>query len=183
YNYDLPFGNTVWRTEHHPVNYAISGWQLSGIVTAQSGSAFTPIVSGNISGASEEPGDTTDRPNLVGNPIPAQQTPNQWISVAAFAPPASLHFGNAGRNILVGPGLFSWDFAVLRDFRLTKSKALEFRFEMFNLTNRPNFDFPENDLASPSFGQIFNTVQPLAGLASGGPGDPREIQLGLKFLW
>ena len=55
--------------------------------------------------------------------------------------------------------------------------------DLFNLTNRPNFDFPENDLASPSFGQIFSTVQPLAGLASGGPGDPREIQLGLKFLW
>jgi Carboxypeptidase regulatory-like domain len=183
YNYELPFGSTVWRTGNHSVNYAISGWQLSGIVTAQSGSVFTPIISGNISGASEEPGDTTDRPNLVGNPIPAQQTPNQWISVAAFAPPASLRFGNAGRNILVGPGLFSWDFAMLRDFRLTEPKALEFRFEMFNLTNRPNFDFPENDLASPSFGQIFNTVQPLAGLASGGPGDPREIQLGLKFLW
>jgi hypothetical protein len=149
----LPFGNTVWRTGNYSANYLISGWQLSGILTAQSGSVFTPIISSNISGASEEPGDTTDRPNLVGNPIPAQQTPNQWISVAAFAPPAPLHFGNAGRNILVGPGLFSWDFAMLCDFHLTESKTLEFRFEMFNLTNRLKFDFPENDLASPSFGQ------------------------------
>jgi hypothetical protein len=169
--------------QDHSLNYAISGWQLSGIMTAQSGPHFTPIISGDISGASEEPGDTTDRPNLVGNPIPAQQTPNQWISVAAFTPPQPFHFGDAGRNILVGPGLFSWDFALLRDFRLTESKSLEFRFEMFNLTNRPNFEFPESDLASPSFGQIFNTVQPLAGLASGGPGDPREIQFGLKFFW
>jgi hypothetical protein len=71
--------------------------------------------------------------------------------VYASGSPTPLHFGNAGRNILVGPGLFSWDFALLRDFRLMESKILEFRFEMFNLTNRPNFDFPENDLASPSF--------------------------------
>jgi len=49
--------------------------------------------------------------------------------------------------------------------------------------NRANFDIPQRDLASPSFGRIFNTLQPLAGLASGGPGDPREIQLGLKLSW
>jgi len=183
YTYDLPFGNTLWKSQNSSLNYAVSGWELSGIVTAQSGAHFTPIVSGNISGASEEPGDTTDRPNLVGNPVPAHQNPSQWISVSAFAAPSSFHFGNAGRNILTAPGLASWDFALLRNFRLTESKSLEFRFEMFNLTNRPNFDIPQNNVASPSFGQIFNTTQPVAGLASGGPGDPREIQFGLKFIW
>jgi hypothetical protein len=90
---------------------------------------------------------------------------------------------SAGRNILRGPGLGAWDFSVLRNFRLGESKKLEFRAEMFNLLNRANFDVPRRDLASSSFGQIFNTVQPVAGLASGGPGEPRELQLGLRLSW
>ncbi len=60
---------------------------------------------------------------------------------------------------------------------------IQLRSEMFNIFNRANFDIPRRDLASSSFGKIFNTVQPLAGLASGGPGDPREVQLALKLIW
>lgn len=60
---------------------------------------------------------------------------------------------------------------------------LQFRAEMFNIFNRANFDIPMRDVASPSFGIIFNTLPPVAGLTSGGPGDPRELQLGLKLLW
>jgi hypothetical protein len=73
--------------------------------------------------------------------------------------------------------------SVIRKFRLAETKTLEFRAEMFNVFNRANFDIPKRDVASPSFGKIFNTVQPLAGLASGGPGDPRELQLALKLIW
>ena len=54
---------------------------------------------------------------------------------------------------------------------------------MFNIFNRANFDIPQNIVNSASFGQIFNTVQPVAGLASGGPGEPRELQLGLWLIW
>ncbi|HYA23118.1 MAG TPA: hypothetical protein VEF05_03105, partial [Terriglobales bacterium] len=70
-----------------------------------------------------------------------------------------------------------------RHFRLTEATALEFEGQIFNILNRANFDVPQADLASPSFGKIFNTVQPVAGFASGGPGDPREVQLGLKFIF
>src|SRR5690349_10364836 len=76
-----------------------------------------------------------------------------------------------------------WDFPLLRHLRISESESLEFRAEMFNLFNRPNFETPEPDVASPSFGQIFNTVQPLAGIASGGPGDPREVQFALRFTF
>jgi hypothetical protein len=183
YVYDWPFGKTVLKSQSEAVNAIISGWEFSGIVTAQTGAHFTPIITGDVSGASEEPGDTTDRPNLVGNPVPVNRGPQQWISTSAFASPTPYTFGNAGRDILTAPGVASWDFAILRRFRLGESKNLEFRAEMFNVTNRANFDLPESNLASPSFGQIFNTVQPLAGLASGGPGDPRELQFALKFIW
>jgi len=88
---------------------------------------------------------------------------------------------NRGSPARAGPGRLG--FSILRRFRLRESKALEFRAEMFNLFNRANFATPERDLSSASFGEIFNTVQPLAGLASGGPGDPREIQFALRLIW
>ena len=102
---------------------------------------------------------------------------------SAFSTPSAFTFGNAGRNILRGPGLGSCDFSVLRDFRMSESAKLQFRTEIFNIFNRANFDIPQNIVNASSFGQIFNTVQPVAGLASGGPGEPRELQLGLWLTW
>jgi hypothetical protein len=158
------------------------------VVTAQSGPPFTPIVSGNVSGADESQitgtNNDTDRPNLTGGSFyPNQQTPQRWLNAAAFSTPQPFTFGNAGRNILRGPSLGTWDFSVLRNFRLRESTSLEFRAEMFNIFNRANFDIPQRDFSSPSFGQIFNTLQPQAGLASGGPGEPRELQLALRLVW
>ncbi len=188
YVYDLPVGNTLWKLQSSRLNYLIEGWEVSGIVTAQSGAHFTPNISGNLSGADESQtsgtGHPTDRPNLAGSGFyPTKQTSDQWVLASAFSAPAPFTFGNAGRNILIGPGLGSWDFSVIRKFRLAETKTLEFRAEMFNIFSRANFDIPKRDVASPSFGKIFNTVQPLAGLASGGPGDPREVQFGLKLIW
>lgn len=179
YVYELPFGDRVWKSQNRTLNYLIEGWQLSGIVALQSGPSFTPQISGDISRTEEG----QDRPDLIGNPYPANQTPDQWVVASAFSVPAPYTFGNAGRNILIGPGLANWDFSLIRRFRLTESKALEFRAEMFNIFNRPNFEVPDRNVASPSFGKVFNTVQPIAGLASGGPGDPREVQFALKFIW
>lgn len=188
YVYDLPVGRTMWRAANPRVNYLIEGWEVSGIFAAESGPHFTANLSGNNSGADEQQitgqGHPTDRPNLTGGALyPANQTPDQWVLPSAFAAPAPFTFGNAGRNILAGQGLASWDFSVIRSFRLAESKHLEFRAELFNLFNRPNFDTPARDVASPSFGKIFNTVVPEAGLASGGPGDPREAQLALRLIW
>jgi hypothetical protein len=102
---------------------------------------------------------------------------------SAFSTPSQFTFGDAGRNILRGPGLGSCDFSILRNFRLGESSKVQFRGEIFNIFNRANFDIPQRTLNAPSFGQIFNTVQPVAGLASGGPGEPRELQLGLWLVW
>jgi len=177
YVYDLPFGDSVAKLQNSSLNYLIRDWELSGMIVAQSGPPFTPQISGDISQTQEG----NDRPNLVGNPYPAAQGPNQWVLASAFATPAPYTFGNAGRNILTGPGLASCDFSVIRSFQLKESKLLEFRAEIFNLFNRANFDVPQADVASPSFGKIFNTVQSVAGFASGGPGDPRLVQFALKF--
>ena len=177
YVYRLPFGTGRLQFGSHTLNYLARDWQVSGIITAQSGPPFTPQVSGDVSQTQEG----SDRPNIIGNPYPAHKGPNQWVLASAFSTPNPYTFGNAGRNSLTAPGLASWDFSVSRHFRLTEGTALEFDGQIFNLLNRANFDVPQTDQASPSFGKIFNTVQAVAGFASGGPGDPREVQLGLRL--
>ncbi|MBZ5514030.1 MAG: TonB-dependent receptor [Acidobacteriia bacterium] len=188
YVYLLPFGATLWRPKDPKVKLLIADWQLSGVLMLQSGPPFTPQISGDLSHADEQnvigTGLPTDRPNLTGASFyPSNPTPDQYLLPSAFSAPAPYTFGNAGRNILVGPGIGTWDFALIRRLPLGEKKMLEFRTEFFNLTNHPNFDIPRRDVASPSFGKIFNTLRPLAGPASGGPGEPRQVQFALRFEW
>jgi hypothetical protein len=159
YVYDLPFGNGRLQSRSPALNYVIRSWEVSGIATAQTGAPFTPVISGNVSctGEFQNFSALTDRPDLVGNPDPSNQTPNEWVQPSAFSNPfvdAGGHcaFGNAGRNILRGPDLGDWDFALARRFQLGESKAFEFRAEMFNIFNQANFATPQADVASPSFG-------------------------------
>ncbi|HEV2423757.1 MAG TPA: TonB-dependent receptor [Terriglobia bacterium] len=181
YVYSLPLGRSFAHLENTTANFLIEDWQVAGIALVQSGAPYTVTVSGNPS----ENGDGNDRPNVVaGVPLyPAQQTVNQWALRSAFSVPAQFTYGNAGRNTLTGPGEATWDFSLIRDFRLAESKKLEFRAEMFNLLNQPNFSLPDGNIGDTTFGVIGNTVQPIAGQASGGPGDPREIQFALRFVW
>ncbi len=171
----------MWKSSNRAVNYTIQGWELSGIAMMQTGAPFTPTVEGNPS----HNVDGNDRPNVVPGVsfYPSRQTVQQWVNPAAFSQPASYTYGNAGRDILNGPGEAVWDFSLIRKFRLTESKNLEFRAEMFNLLNTANFTLPNGDASSPAFGVIGNTVQPIAGQASGGPGEPREIQFALRLTW
>jgi hypothetical protein len=167
--------------QNSKANYVIDGWELAGIAMLQSGAPYTPSVDGNPSNNI----DGNDRPNVVPGVsfYPANKTVNQWTNPAAFSYPAPYTFGNAGRNILVGPGEADWDFSLIRNFRIRESTSLQFRAEMFNIFNHANFTLPNRDWSSTTFGQIGNTVQPIAGQASGGPGDPREIQFALRLTW
>jgi hypothetical protein len=188
YMWAMPFGSSVAKLHDQRLNYLIQGWEVGSVITVESGPPFTPVVGGNVSGADEINNATvqadTDRPNVAGRTFyPGKQTPQQWVLPSAFSTPSAFTFGNAGRNILRGPGLGSCDFSVLRNLRLRESAKLQFRAEIFNIFNRANFDIPQRVVNAPSFGQIFNTVQPVAGLASGGPGEPRELQLGLWLIW
>ena len=181
YVYDLPFGDRIGKLQNSKANYLINGWEVAGIAMLQSGAPYTPTVDGNPSNNI----DNKDRPNVVPGVsfYPAHKSVDHWTNPAAFSYPAYYTFGNAGRNILTGPGLADWDFSLIRNFKLGESKTLQFRAEMFNLLNRPNFTLPNADWSSTSFGVLGNTVQPIAGQASGGPGDPREIQFALRLTW
>jgi hypothetical protein len=112
-----------------------------------------------------------DRPNLVGHPALADPGPNGWFNTAAFIMPPYGSFGNAGRNIVTGPGLQTINIALLKDTSLAEGKTLQFRAEVFSSLNHPNFNLPDNFFGSPTFGEILSA------------GDPRRIQVGAKLLF
>ena len=83
-----------------------------------------------------------------------------------------------------GPGIVNLDFSLLRKFRITERFAAELRGEFFNAFNHPNFANPSASLNNPgSFGKVTNTLSPILGAGSGGPGDPREVQFALKLYF
>ncbi len=93
-------------------------------------------------------------------------------------------YGNSGVGIILGPGQFNWDIAILKRIRILEDHSIQFRTEFFNAFNHPNFGNPNANISSPgSFGKVSNTLAPILGNDSGGPGDPREIQLALKFYF
>jgi len=153
------------------------GWQLGGILSLQTGQPFSVLTGQDNSST----GLGNDRPDLVGDPNAGPHTVNRWFNTAAFTPNAVLTFGNAGRNIVSGPGFHNFDFSVMKNTRIHENVNLQFRAELFNITNHPNFALPSNILSAPNFGALFNTpdaAQNNVGLGSGGP---RLIQLALKL--
>jgi hypothetical protein len=146
YAYQIPYGKGMhWGSSASGVENAIlGGWQISGITTAESGLPFT-ITASATDVANINPSSQTERANVTGVPImPSgfKQTVETWYNPAAFATPASYTFGNVGRNTLRGPKLINFDFALLKDFRLTESKRFQFRSEFFNIANNVNLAPP-----------------------------------------
>ena len=153
----------------------LNGWETFGIVTLQTGRPFTvallPEIDNSGTGRSILGFGTNDRPNLIGNPELSNPTTSQWFNTAAFAFSAPGTFGNAGRNIVDGPGFQSVNASLVKNTAFTESVSLQFRVEAFNLFNHPNFNLPDNFLGSPTFGRITSAR------------DPRHIQFGLKLLF
>ena len=167
-----------WRSAGRPVGLLLNGWQLNTIASFSSGTPFTAYDSDNASMQGSSPeitGFYSSRPNVLSNPNAGPHTVNQWVSRSAFQEltPASNpgQFGNEGRNAIRGPGVASVDLSLFKNFSLAESRRVQFRAEAFNVLNHPNFALPENDLASPVFGQILQAAP------------PRLLQLAVKFLF
>jgi Carboxypeptidase regulatory-like domain/TonB-dependent Receptor Plug Domain/TonB dependent receptor len=167
--YELPIPRSVPKA-------IASGWQLGGILTLQTGQPFSVLTGQDNSST----GLGNDRPNLVGDPNSGPHTVQRWFNTAAFQPNAPLTFGDAGRNLVVGPGYRDFDFSILKNTRIGERTDVQFRSEFFNIFNHPSFALPSNILAAPNFGTLFQTpdaAQSNVGLGSGGP---RLIQFALK---
>jgi len=177
YSYELPLGTARSGITGH----LVSGWQISGIVTLQSGQPFTVSnASGATSTALSALGYST-RPNVnnafAGNPI--EGGPNQYFNPAMFYEPAgSMALGNAGRNILTGPGLATWDSALNKTTAINERWKLQFRAELFNLLNRPNFALPTATIFTTGGARVST-----AGLITNTVGSSRQIQFGLKLMF
>ncbi|HEV2423871.1 MAG TPA: TonB-dependent receptor [Terriglobia bacterium] len=144
--------------------------ELHGMTTVQSGRPLTPVLTFDNSNTGNTGGQTgSDRPNLVRNWNLPNPTATRWFDPGAFAVPPAYTFGNAGRNIIFGPGLASFDFAVARSFAITERFRLKFEAQAFNLFNRANFNLPQAYVDQPTFGQILSAQA------------PRQIQLALRF--
>jgi len=158
----------------------LGNWQLNGIFTAMSGTPFTVYDSGDPSLQGQAPeitGFSANRPNLIGNPNSGPRTADEWFNVGAFQqlqpdPQGRFEvFGDEGRNAVLGPRYVNWDCSAFKNIRLTESKELQFRGELFNVLNHVNFRLPVSDIESPTFGQIQQDVA------------PRVIQVALKLLF
>ncbi len=189
YMYDLPFGRgkRFGTGASGILNQFIGNWQLAGLFSAATGNWYT--VSDIVSHTNADCGGTVvyncARPNVLPgmNPNGHPSVPGTLFNTAAFddasVQPGSS--GNAGRNIVLGPGYKTWDTSLIKQFPIHEQMHFEFRAEVFNLLNHVNYLFQQ-------FGAI--SVEPTSlELGAGSFGlpqaarDPREIQLALKFYF
>lgn len=121
------------------------------------------------------------RPNVVGNPNGKPCIPGTLFNTCAFVANTVLGtFGDAGRNIIRGPGLENWDFSVLKTFPVREQMRFEFRAEFFNVFNHPNLTFADETTTNENFSTERGASQ--FGFATAARA-PREIQFALKFYF
>jgi hypothetical protein len=192
YIYELPVG----RGRHFLSNMGslangvIGGWQIAGIITAQSGEAFTAGMSGDFSNT----GSGSYRPNQIGNPYdfsidqsdqanlgcdPGHQTLACWFNPAVFVTPplapgqqVAHVFGNSRIGNLRGPRLVNVDLALQKNFKIHEAHQIEFRSEFFNALNHPNFGLPGNTVDVAGGASITSTST-----------DNRQIEFALKYTF
>jgi hypothetical protein len=171
WSWDLPaFRGPRWLT---------GGWQWNAIATAASGNPFSAVVGYDRARARFQAGTSPQRPDLIAgrsnNPILGG--PDRYYDPSAFALPAAGFFGNLGRNTLIGPGLASIDLSVNKRFRISERVEAQFRTEMFNSLNHPNFAIPSARTVYSSSGPVGS-----AGRITSTATSARQLQLGLKLV-
>jgi outer membrane receptor protein involved in Fe transport len=176
YVWQLPFFN---KTNGYK-KVLLDGWQVNGITTFRSGRPLNICLQNENAGLGDF--GICERPDIVANPIldKSKRTLGQWFNTAAFAQPTLGTFGNGGRNPVRGSGINNWDLSIFKVTQIpwfgrhsgwyaAENAKIEFRAEMFNVWNHPQFGDPGTTLGDANFGQI-------TGLGI----NPREIQFGLR---
>jgi Carboxypeptidase regulatory-like domain/TonB dependent receptor-like, beta-barrel len=163
--YALPFDHNAW----------LDNWEVQGIITLQSGRPFTVALRQDLdnsnTGRSNLGFGYNDRPNLSGDPALSNPTADLWFNTTAFTMPAFGTFGDAGRNILDGPGYQNVNLAVIKYVPLGQTARLQLRAEAFNVFNHTNLDLPDAFLGSPTFGKVLSAES------------PRRIQFGVRVVF
>jgi hypothetical protein len=169
YTWEVPVGRGHGVNPAGVLGAFTNGWQVTGILTLQSGMPFPITQTTNFNAFA---GFGVQRPKVVASPnLPSdQRAPKRWFNTSAFEVAPQFTLGNASRNPVRGPAYRDADIAFIKHTRLREQLDLEIRTEFFNLTNTPAFGQPNGVLGSSAFGTITSTAT-----------DPRVIQFGLKF--
>jgi hypothetical protein len=197
YVYDLPFGRGRYfgKDSSGLLNRIIGDWQMAGVVSAATGNYYTatdiqPVANADCAGTV---GFYCSRPNLVGDPNARPCVAGTLFNTCAFEHNLTAGtFGNAGRNIIAGPGYKTWDMSLVKQIPIREQMHLEFRAEFFNLLNHVNYLFEQSGAISsePTALELdpnnINTsqnpnVSPFGYAQAVRP--PRQIQLALKFYF
>jgi hypothetical protein len=167
--YQVPFGHgrQFLSNSNRVVDAIAGGWQISSILTLQGGMPFSISMA-----TSTDNTGTFQRPNRVcnGNLPSGQQSIKDWYNLTCFVAPPIYTFGNTGRNVLIGPGLETWDLGTDKDFRVTERVGLQFRAEFFNALNHANFGLPNGSIGSTSAGTITTVIT-----------NARQVQFALRL--
>jgi hypothetical protein len=166
----------------------LGGWVLGGILTVQTGPPFSVVLSNDQARTGDSRTKSSSggqRPNF--NNIPGctpnavnPGNPDNYIKLECFSYPTLGQLGNLGRNTLRGPGLQDFDFSVFKNWPVWRERLnLQFRTEIFNIFNKPNFQMPKTQIFNGKGGFISTAPRiPAPTLTDG-----REIQFGLKLTW
>ena len=183
--YELPVGKGKRFLNRGVASRILSDWQVNSIVSESTGFPLNIVSGVNQSGSSVN----ADRPNTVYG-VPgnlADPTPNRWFDIQSFVLPSFGSFGNIGRNTIIGPRIFGWDFSVLKRFAFTEGRYLQFRFECFNCGNHPRFADPGTSLAAnrrTAAGIAIPGTGVFGRITSLRPGlSMRELQFSLKLIF
>jgi hypothetical protein len=172
--YELPYKTSTSKDIAHLI---FGDWQTNGIFSAVSGTPFTVYSATNANlnmPGTPQYGDLTGSYNVIGKFGGA----NQYFDPSAFSNPTGTSLGNTARNQFRGPGYKNLDFSLFRAFPLgADQKRVEFRVEIFNLTNSPKWGNPDGQIGSATFGKSTNVGD---GTRDAGSGE-RQIRIGLRF--
>ncbi len=146
----------------------LGGWQTNALLQWQTGLPYTPQLNNSTTNG------TGSRPDRIGSGgLPSgQRSITHWFDQTAFTTPPIYTYGNAGRDILFGPGRTNLDASLFKDFRPLERLTVQFRTEAFNVLNHPQFGQPNATIGSGSVGQITSPV-----------GNPRQLQVALRLVF
>jgi Carboxypeptidase regulatory-like domain/TonB-dependent Receptor Plug Domain len=169
--YNLPFGKgkQFGSTWSGATNAVLGNWEVNVIEHITSGFPLAMSTTNN-SGAVFV--NNSNRPDRVCNGRLANWTVQDFFQTNCFVDPPPGTLGNAARTPLFGPSFVNTDFSAIKDIPLRESLSLQFRAEVFNLFNTPQFAQPGTFVDAPNFGQITSTVN-----------NPRLIQFALKLIF
>lgn len=168
---ELPFGKgkAFGSGMSRAADLVVGGWQVQGIVTFQGGFPFTPTIASDPANVAFS---YARRPDVIGTGQVDSCRVERCFNIADFRVPSPFTIGNAGRNILRGPGVNNWDLAIFKNFNFTERLYLQFRAEAFNAFNHTQLNNPNANIELPTQGgRVFSAK------------DPRIGQFGLKLYF